>query len=80
MPFKTATPERATKPTAAEMEKGIPRIHTEVKPPVNAKGMPLNTRSASRAYPKGANSICRSEPKTQKQHPKAVDEPQSNGF
>ena len=45
-PFKTATPERAIKPTAAEMENGISRSHRETMPPVSASGTPVKTRSA----------------------------------
>lgn len=40
MPFSTATPVSAMKPTAAVMLKGIPRSHSAATPPVTASGMP----------------------------------------
>ena len=42
----TATPESVMKPTAAEIENGIPRSHSSNMPPVSANGTPLNTKSA----------------------------------
>ena len=48
-PFKTAMPERAMKPTAAEMEKGHPRRANAATPPVKAKGTPVKTSKAGRA-------------------------------
>ena len=45
-PFSTATPERAMKPTAAEIENGMPRSHRATMPPVSASGTPVNTSSA----------------------------------
>ena len=42
------------KPTAAEIENGMPRSHSATMPPVSASGTPLKTSSASRAEPKRA--------------------------
>jgi len=44
---RTATPDSATKPTAAEMLNGIPRAHRAITPPRAAKGTPVKTRAAS---------------------------------
>ena len=43
IPFNTATPDKAIKPTAAEMDKGIPRIQSKRNPPVRARGIPVKT-------------------------------------
>ena len=42
-PFKTETPHRAIKPTAADIERGIPRNHNAMIPPDSANGMPEYT-------------------------------------
>ena len=55
-PLSTATPDRAMKPTPAEMDSGIPRNASASTPPVNASGTPLNTITASLAEPKAMNS------------------------
>ena len=55
-PFNTATPDRAMKPTPAEMDNGIPRSASAMTPPVSASGTPLNTIAASFADPKAMNS------------------------
>ena len=39
MPLRTATPNRAIKPTPAEIEKGIPLIYKAITPPIEAKGI-----------------------------------------
>ncbi len=39
-PFRTATPESAMNPTAAEIEKGISLSHRPANPPVKARGTP----------------------------------------
>ena len=44
-PFNTAIPERAIKPTAADIDIGMSLIHKDNNPPVRAKGIPENTRS-----------------------------------
>ena len=56
-PFNTATPERAMNPTAADMDSGIPLIHSETMPPVHANGTPVNMISACWVDPNAANSI-----------------------
>ena len=56
-PFNTATPERAMKPTAADMDSGMPLIHSETMPPVHASGTPVNTISACWVDPNAANSM-----------------------
>jgi hypothetical protein len=50
-PLRTAIPERAMNPTAAETENGMPRSHSATAPPVSASGAALNTSSASRPEP-----------------------------
>ena len=55
-PLSTATPESAMNPTPAEIDKGRSRSHSASTPPVNAKGTPLNTTTASRADPNTMNS------------------------
>lgn len=40
-PFRTATPDWAMKPTAAEIENGMPRIQRKKTPPVKANGTPV---------------------------------------
>ena len=63
-PFNTAMPERAMKPTAAEIENGIPRESSARMPPVSAKGTPekmiaasLNDRSAMISSPMMRHSV-----------------------
>ena len=46
-PLSTAIPDRAMKPTPAEIEKGMPRSMSAATPPVRANGTPENTTSAS---------------------------------
>ena len=55
-PLSTATPERAMKPTAAEMDRGRPRIARAATPPVNARGTPEKTMAASFTDRNRANS------------------------
>ncbi len=55
-PFRTATPDKAIKPTAAEMDSGMSRSHKETRPPVSANGMPLNTSKPSLKLPNIMNS------------------------
>ena len=45
-PFSTATPDRAMKPIAAEIENGMSRNHRPTMPPDSPSGTPLNTSSA----------------------------------
>ena len=45
-PLRTATPARAMNPTAAVMEKDMPRNQSETIPPVKAEGTPVNTTNA----------------------------------
>ena len=52
IPFKTAIPNRAIKPTPAEILKGIPRIHNKRTPPTAAKGIAENIIKASLKVPK----------------------------
>ena len=40
-PFSIAIPDKAMKPIAAVIEKGMPRSHSARTPPVTAKGMPV---------------------------------------
>ena len=47
MSSSTATPDRAMKPTAAEIENGMSRSHRAKMPPTQANGTPVKTRSAS---------------------------------
>lgn len=51
-PLSTTTPDRAIKPTAAEMESGISRKAKAMTPPVNANGTPVNTNKLLRILPK----------------------------
>ncbi|MNS79584.1 hypothetical protein D3C72_1132420 [compost metagenome] len=44
------------KPTAAEIDSGMPRSHSATMPPVSANGMPVNTSSPSFRLPNMANS------------------------
>lgn len=46
-PLRTATPARATKPIAAEMDYGMARSQSAKTPPETARGMPLKTSSAT---------------------------------
>ncbi|MNT21136.1 hypothetical protein D3C72_1564640 [compost metagenome] len=55
-PFSTATPHSAIKPTAAEIDSGMPRSHSARMPPVSANGMPVKTSSPSLTLPNMANS------------------------
>ena len=55
-PFSTATPDSAMKPTAAEIDSGMPRTHSASTPPVSANGMPVNTSRPSFTLPNIANS------------------------
>ncbi|MNH36397.1 hypothetical protein D3C79_971830 [compost metagenome] len=45
--MSTATPDKAIKPTPAEIDRGISRSHSATTPPVRAKGIPVNTSSPS---------------------------------
>ncbi len=45
-PLSTATPDKAMKPTAAEIEKGMSRSQSETMPPVRPSGTHVNTSSA----------------------------------
>ncbi len=47
MPFSTATPDSAMKPTPAEIDNGMSRSHSASTPPVSASGTPLNISSES---------------------------------
>ena len=47
MSSSTATPDRAMKPTPAEIENGMSRSHRAKMPPTQANGTPVNTRRAS---------------------------------
>ena len=52
-PFSTATPESAMKPTAAEIENGMPRSHSARMPPVSASGTPReDDQRVGRSAPK----------------------------
>jgi hypothetical protein len=51
-PLSTATPERAIKPTPAEIERGIFRSQSATIPPVKAKGTPVKTSRPSLKLPK----------------------------
>ncbi len=55
-PLSTATPDRAMKPTPAEIDNGMPRSHSASTPPVSASGTPLKITSASRMEPKASTS------------------------
>ena len=55
-PLSTATPERAMKPTAAEIENGMSRSHKATMPPVSASGTPVKTSSAYLTELKALNS------------------------
>ena len=46
-PFSTAIPDRAIKPTAAEIENGMPRNSSANTPPVSARGTPEKMAAAS---------------------------------
>ena len=46
-PLSTATPDKAIKPTPAEIDSGISRSHSATTPPVRAKGIPVNTNKPS---------------------------------
>ena len=50
-PFSTATPDSAMKPTAAVMEKGMPRSRSANTPPASAIGTALNTIAAGMKPP-----------------------------
>ena len=51
-PLSTATPDRAMKPTPAEIDSGMSRNHKAMMPPVRASGTPVKTSSESRTLPK----------------------------
>ena len=53
-PLRTATPDRAMNPTAAETEKGIPRSHNNSTPPLSASGTAEKTIAARLADPSAA--------------------------
>ena len=55
-PLSTATPDRAMKPTPAEIDSGIPRRASATTPPVRASGTPVNTIAASLTEPNAQNS------------------------
>src|SRR5690625_3974594 len=55
-PLSVATPDTAIKPTAADTEKGIPRISKASAPPTKARGTQANTRPASLMLPRARNS------------------------
>ena len=44
-------PDNAMNPTAAEIEKGMPRRNRASTPPTSASGTPVNTIAASRTLP-----------------------------
>ena len=48
IPLSTTTPNRAIKPTPAEMLKGMPRNHRARIPPMAASGISVNTINISR--------------------------------
>src|SRR5260370_41380656 len=50
-PFRTATPETAMKPTAAETENGIPRSAMAKTPPAIARGTAVKTVKANGMLP-----------------------------
>ncbi len=55
-PFSTATPDRAMKPTPAEIDNGSPRSASAATPPVSARGTPEKTMALSRQERNRANS------------------------
>ena len=55
-PFSTAMPERAMKPTAAEMETGMPRRARTIIPPTEAKGTFMKMSSAGLSLRKAKSS------------------------
>ena len=64
MPFSTATPDSAMKPTPAEIDSGMSRSHSASTPPVSASGTPLkissesvNERNARYSSPKISSSV-----------------------
>ena len=50
-PFNTAMPDKAMKPTPAEIENGMPRRDSASTPPVSASGTPEKMTAASRKEP-----------------------------
>ena len=48
IPFRTAIPDKAMKPTAADIDNGISRYIKASTPPVNANGTPLKINRLSR--------------------------------
>ena len=50
-PLSTAIPDSAMKPTAAEIEKSMPRTNSSNTPPTSANGTPVKTIAASRTDP-----------------------------
>ncbi len=63
-PFRTAIPNRAMKPTAAEMLKGIPRNHRVNTPPMAARGTAENTSSDCFNEPNNAYRRVNINPRT----------------
>ena len=59
MPFKTATPNKAIKPTPADILKGIPLINKANTPPIAAKGMAENMSKVSVKEPNVMNNRAR---------------------
>ncbi len=55
-PLSTATPDSAMKPTAAEIDSGMPRSASATTPPLSANGMPENTSRPSFRLPNIMNS------------------------
>ena len=56
IPFKTATPKSAIKPTPAEILKGIPRIQSAKTPPMAESGIAVKISAACFIEPKAKNS------------------------
>src|SRR3546814_10204141 len=55
-PLSTATPQSAMNPTAADIDKGIPRAQSASTPPVNANGIPAKTIKPSLPLPNMAQT------------------------
>ena len=55
MPLSTATLYKAIKPTDAEIDRGMPRNHSDRNPPVSASGTPLKTSKALVMEPNAAS-------------------------
>ena len=54
-PFRIAIPDNAIKPTAADIEKGMPRRYRAKIPPVSANGTPEKIMSESFIEPSAKN-------------------------